>query len=66
MEAEIGEAAGKIWQALNTGGPMRKSAISKATGLPSGVLNQGIGWLAREANISSEGREKKQVFKLKS
>ena len=54
MEARIGEAAGKVWQALHAKGPMRKSGIAKATGLTGDLLNQGIGWLAREGKIASE------------
>ena len=65
METRIGEAAGKIWQALHAKGPMRTSGIAKATGLPGGLLNQGIGWLAREGKIAFEMRKgRKEVYRL--
>ncbi len=65
MEAKVGESAGKVWQALHANGPMDKSALGKATGLSSDLLNQGIGWLAREGKIDKEVQKKKQVFKLR-
>jgi hypothetical protein len=54
MESQIGEAAGKLWQALHTGGPMGKAQIAKATRLPTDLLNQAIGWLARESKLTFE------------
>jgi hypothetical protein len=63
MESKIGEAAGKIWQVLSTGGSMNKTQLAKTTGLPGDLLNQGIGWLAREGKLASE--EKSQSLKLK-
>ena len=54
MEAQIGEAAGKVWQALHTGGPMGKEQIRKATRLSSDLLNHAIGWLARESKLTFE------------
>lgn len=65
MEARIGEAAGKIWQALHADGPMRRSGIAKATGLSGDLLNQGIGWLAREGKIASQMQKgRKEVYRL--
>jgi len=63
MEKQIGEAAGKIWQALHAGGPMSKPQLARATGLPAGAVDQGIGWLAREGKIVVD--EKTQSLKLK-
>ncbi len=51
METQIGEAAGKVWQALHSGGPQTGTAIAKATRLTSELLNQAIGWLAREGKL---------------
>jgi hypothetical protein len=64
MEAEIGFAAGKIWQALNKG-PMAKSAIAKATGLSADVVDQGIGWLAREGKLTVVKAGKIEQLKLR-
>jgi len=65
MEAKVGEAAGKVWQALHANGPMDKSALTKATGLSSDLVNQGIGWLAREGKIGCQGNGKRRQFTLK-
>jgi hypothetical protein len=65
MEAKIGEAAGKIWQVLKANGSLGKAQLAKATGLPGDLLNQGIGWLAREGKIVSEGQNMNQSLKLK-
>ena len=65
MEAVIGEAAGKVWQALHTDGPMAKSRICKTTGLSNDLVNQGIGWLAREGKVAAEGEGKRQKVRLK-
>ncbi|HOX06234.1 MAG TPA: winged helix-turn-helix domain-containing protein [Planctomycetota bacterium] len=65
MEAAIGFAAGKIWQTLNSKGPMAKSAIAKATGLAPDVLDQGIGWLAREGKLTVVKAGRVEQLKLK-
>lgn len=66
MEIEIGFAAGKIWQTLNAKGPMAKSAVAKATGLSADVLDQGIGWLAREGKLMTVKAGRIEQLKLKS
>lgn len=63
METRIGEAAGKIWQVLNAKGAMGKARLAKATGLSSDLLDQGIGWLAREGKLVAD--DKSQGLKLK-
>jgi len=65
MEAKIGEAAGRIWQALHANGPMGKAQLAKVTGLSGDLLNQGIGWLAREGKLAAEGQDKNQGLRLK-
>jgi len=52
MEVQIGEAAGKVWQALNSKGAMTRNEIAKATGVASEFLNMAIGWLAREGKLN--------------
>lgn len=65
MESKIGQAAGKIWSALNANGSMGKAQLAKTTGLPSDLVNQGIGWLAREGKLIAEVQGKNQELKLK-
>ena len=52
MEIQIGEAAGKVWQALKSKGAMTKNDIAKATSLSTEFLNIAVGWLAREGKLS--------------
>jgi hypothetical protein len=65
VETTIGEAAGKIWKALNVTGFMGRAQLAKATGLSNDLLNQGVGWLAREGKLASAEQSKIQGFKLK-
>lgn len=65
MEREIGEAAGKIWNALNAKGVMSKARLAKVTGLPTARVDQGIGWLAREGKLVREKGKKGEVVSLK-
>jgi DNA-binding transcriptional regulator GbsR (MarR family) len=65
LEHQIGEAAGKIWNALNANGPLSKSAISKKTKLSSSLVEQGIGWLAREGKLVSEKTKRGELIRLK-
>lgn len=50
----IGETAGVIYQTLEKGGTKTMALLQKETGLASELLNQAIGWLAREGKISFE------------
>ncbi len=65
MERQTGEAAGHIWHALNANGPMSRSKISKITGLPTQLTNEGIGWLVREGKLSLETKRKRELVMLK-
>jgi hypothetical protein len=64
MERTIGDAAGKVWQALSKG-PMGLAEIPKATKLPVDLTNQAIGWLAREGKVSAAASAKGTTLKLK-
>ena len=65
MEAEIGEAAGKVWQALHAGGPLSRPKVAKATGLSAELVNQAVGWLAREGKLVVEKKKKSEFLGLK-
>jgi hypothetical protein len=58
MEAEIGDAAGAIWQYLDEHGVTTLSKLRQGTRLPDQLLLLGIGWLAREGKLQlvREGR----------
>lgn len=50
----IGETAGVIYQTLEKGGAKTVPALQKETGVANELLNQAIGWLAREGKIGFE------------
>jgi len=52
MSEMIGETAGKVWQFLKTNGPAPGKKIEKGIGENAALMNQAIGWLAREGKIS--------------
>ena len=54
----IGQAAGEIWQLLDSQGEQSVAAIKKAISAPDDVILAAIGWLAREdkLNFSKSGR----------
>ncbi len=64
MEKQIGEAAGKVWQALHKS-PMTVTRLSSVAALSAMLTAQAIGWLAREGKITSEDTSKGVVLKLK-
>jgi hypothetical protein len=58
MEAEIGAAAGTIWQYLDTHGETTLSRLKQGAKLPEQIVLMGVGWLAREGKLRlvKEGR----------
>jgi hypothetical protein len=64
LEQAIGDAAGKIWSTLDMGGSMTRTQLGKKTGLPAPLLNQGIGWLAREGKLQVIQDKKREVLEL--
>lgn len=65
LEQEIGQAAGKIWKMLHDKDAMSKAQIAKMTGLSVNLVNQGIGWLAREGKLAREKNKRIELIKLK-
>ena len=49
--ATVGEAAGQIWQYLQTSGVQSLPQLQRGTHLPERLLHMGIGWLAREDKL---------------
>ncbi len=62
----IGEAAGKVWNALEgkTAG-LSQTQLKNATNLNGDLLNQALGWLAREDKIQFLGAGKSARVALK-
>jgi hypothetical protein len=62
---QIGEAAGTIWQILNTRGSLTIAKLVKEIDAPRDVVMQGLGWLAREDKISIDEEARTRVVSLK-
>jgi Winged helix-turn-helix domain (DUF2582) len=65
MLRDIGEGAGRIWQALSANPSYTLAELQKATGLDANSFYMSIGWLAREDKIVFDGRGKKAQVHLK-
>lgn len=62
----IGEAAGKIWNALEgKSAGLSPMQLKSATDLTGDLLNQALGWLAREDKIQFLGAGKSARVALK-
>lgn len=53
MEAEIGNAAGAIWQYLSEHGQASLSKLGRATKIPDQPLLMAVGWLAEKGSWNS-------------
>lgn len=61
----IGEAAGKIWQFLNTNGEASVNKITTETGLGKNEVQRAIGWLAKEDKLNIEMKGRVETVSLK-
>jgi len=66
MISKIGETAGKVWEFLNTKGPATITQIKNGIKAPTDLVNQAIGWLAREDKITLTPQGKSLKVSLKS
>jgi hypothetical protein len=51
IKSQVGEAAGRVWQALTTDGPMTLAQLKKKLSGQGDMLGYALGWLAREDKI---------------
>ena len=51
MKAQIGEAAGRIWQYLAQHGAATLPHLQRGTALPERLVHMGVGWLEREGTL---------------
>ncbi len=63
--AQIGEAAGDVWHALDKGGPMTMTQLAKAVGSQRDTVMQAVGWLAREGKVELEEAGRKRIIRLR-
>ncbi len=74
MKDNVIQAAGKTWKTLGEQGPISIAQLIKILKMKSDIVNQAIGWLAREDKIKyiqKGGRElvclvdtEQQMFKI--
>ena len=62
---QIGETAGRVWQALSDDGPLSMAKLVKMVGEPRDTVMQAIGWLAREDKITLEDQGRSRIVALK-
>ena len=58
IQTEIGETAGKVWQALSDEGPQTAVQLKKKVAGSIEVLYFALGWLAREDKVEIVPGEK--------
>jgi hypothetical protein len=64
---KIGDAAGLVWRTLEGQGEgLSPTQLKTKTGLAADLLQQAIGWLAREDKIAFRGSAKSLKVLLKS
>lgn len=59
--AQIGEAAGAVWHALDHEGPMSTAKLIKTVDLPRDMVMQALGWLAREDKVTIDDTRNRVV-----
>ena len=64
MRDQIGAMAGQVWQRLQQG-PTTVSRLKTSVGGSPELLNQAIGWLAREDKLQFEMNGKSLKISLK-
>jgi hypothetical protein len=63
----IGDAAGLVWRTLEgQGAGLSPAQLKTKTGLDADLLQQALGWLAREDKIAFRGAAKSLKVLLKS
>ena len=65
IQTEIGETAGKVWQALSDEGPQTVVQLKKRVAGSNEVLYFALGWLARENKVEIVPRKKSFCVQLR-
>jgi len=60
----IGETAGAVWKALGAKGKLAVATLPKLLEQEASLVQQGVGWLAREHKVEFEGQGAKVLVKL--
>jgi Mn-dependent DtxR family transcriptional regulator len=64
MKEEIGETAGKIWEILKKKGEVNVAQLPRLLNEKSAMVNQGLGWLAREDKVDYQDKAGKTFVSL--
>jgi predicted transcriptional regulator len=65
MSNVIGDAAGKIWQYLETNGPASVTKITTETEINKNDVQRAIGWLSKEDKLLIEAKGRVETISLK-
>jgi hypothetical protein len=65
MRDVIGEAAGKIWNYLDTNGESSVTKVTTETGLGKNEVQRAIGWLLKEDKLNIEVIGRAETLSLK-
>jgi hypothetical protein len=66
LSGQIGETAGKVWQALSSEGPLTLTDLKKKVADGQGdLVSLAIGWLAREDKVNVTPEKKGLRVQLK-
>jgi hypothetical protein len=61
----VGETAGLIWQAIDSQGPIKTTALKKLLKTNDTILHMALGWLAREDKIEMTASGRAFLVQLK-
>ena len=65
MSNLIGETAGKVYKFLEKSGPSTAARIERGVGGTRALVQQGIGWLAREDKVVIDRAGRTVLYALK-
>ncbi len=65
FDQRVGEAAGAIWQLLDSQGPMTITELVKQVDTSRDLAMQAMGWLAREDKINVDEQARKKIVSLR-
>ena len=65
LVADIGEAAGQVWAALDSDGPLSLTRLTRTIGKPRDMTMQAVGWLAREGKVDITEVRRSRIVTLR-
>jgi hypothetical protein len=65
IKGQVGDTAGRIWQALSSEGPQTLAQLKKRLNGTSELVHIAVGWLAREDKIELAHEKKGLRIQLK-